>query len=234
MTTFSQLVDRVAKEIVRPDMLEKLPGYLNQTIREIFEHAETARPVFFDDARNEERVVIDTLSDLSSSFVWPLPRAARFQMLESAYYEAHRVYAQKGNPKNSLATNDFSVNSKYFWYRVGASLVFAQPGNIGNGIRLSWFEFPRALAYQNASARLVVYDQTTDTYAIQPGAPADAMELSTNWLLERHAETLAEGMRAKAYKRMNDDRQRTHYSQYQSSRLAVQQTAIEYEVVTAR
>lgn len=231
MTTFSQLVDRVAKEIVRPDMVEKLPGYLNQTIREMFEHAETARPVFFDDSRFEERIIIDTLSDLSESYIWPLPRPTRFQMLESAYYESIRRYARKGNPKNSLVRNDFEVNDRYFWYRIASSIVFAAPGRIGDAIRVSWFEYPRALTYQTPLLREVVYNESEDTYEVKPGSSADALEKATNWLLQRYPETLAEGIRAKAYKRMDDERQRTHYSQYQAERLALQNTALSYEVM---
>lgn len=234
MTTFSQLVDRVAVEITRPDMKEKLPSYLNQSIREMFEHQETRMPVYYDDQRFEERILIDSLSDLSGSFVWPLPQPTRFQNVEAIYYESIRRYVRRADPRSSLARNDFDVNDVYFWYRVGASLVFAKPGAIGSYVRASWFEYPRYLAYQVPSLRDVEYDLASDSYTVKPGAPIDAMEKATNWLLQRHTEALAEGMRAKAYKRMDDERQRTHFAQYEAARIAIQQTAANYEAIFVR
>lgn len=101
-------------------------------------------------------------------------------------------------------------------------------------MRASWFEFPRYLAYQAPSLRDVEYDLASDSYTVKPGAPVDAMDKATNWLLQRHTEALAEGMRAKAYKRMDDERQRTHFAQYEAARIAIQQTAANYETIFVR
>ena len=234
MTTFSQLVDRIATEVTRPDMKEKLPSYLNQSIREMFEHQVTKQQLWYDDQRQEERIAISSLSDISNSFVWPLENPTRFQNVEAVYYESIRSYVRRGDPRTCLARNDFDVNDKYFWYRVGTSLVFANPGAIGSFVKVSWFDYPRYLAYQSPLTRDVVYNLAEDSYVVSPGAPVDAMEKATNWLLQRHTEALAEGMRAKAYKRMDDDRQRTHFAQYEAARLAVQQTALNNEVVFVR
>ena len=235
MTTFSQLVDRVASEVVRPDMIQMLPAYLNQCIREIHIQADTNRPVFFDDNRFEIRALIASLTDLTNSFVWELPNVTRFQGIEAVWYESIGRYVRKGNPKNSLARNDFNVDDRYFWYRIASTIVMANPGSVGQYVRISWHEYPRSLAYQAPADRLVIYNESEDTYTIAPGAPVDAMERSTNWILMRHPEMLAEGMRAKAYKRMDDARQRTHYSQYESTKLGVQQTeSLNIEVVITR
>lgn len=59
----------------------------------------------------------------------------------------------------------------------------------------------------------------------QGQVPAEALAKVTNWILERHEEMLAEGLRAKVYKRMADEtRSRTSYSQYEAMRIGVTNT----------
>lgn len=237
MTTFSQLVDRVLKETVRPDLIDMLPGYLNQTIRELFVHAQTGLPCFYDDARHEEQIELLTLTNKTFAYVWELPRPTRFQAIESVYYDSIQRYVYKGDPRTALARNDFNVDAKYYWYRVANAIVMSAPGKIGDTVRVSWFEYPRALAYQQEADRVFVYDQDNDMYAYKSGIPDPeaAKEAATNWALERFEELLAEGLRAKAYKRMNDERQRTFYSNYETMRLGVQNTlALNFETRLAR
>lgn len=237
MTTFSQLVDRIAKELVRPDLVEMLPGYLNQTIRELFTHGQTGRPVFFDAARHEDLLAVDSLTDVTESFVWEIPRPTRFQAMESVYYNRFQKYVYKKDPRVALVRNDFLVDARLFWYRVAQAVVFSSPGRIGDTIRVSWFEFPRHLAYQPEDQRPFIYDEVNDRYLVADGTPDPeaAKDAATNWILEKHEELLAEGLRAKAYKRMSDDRQKTHYSQYETSRLGVQESeALDIQVTFER
>lgn len=226
MTTFSQLVDRIAEEMTRPDMVDKLPGYLNQTIRELFVHARTNLPCFFDDARQEAEIEIDTLSDKTESYIWPLPFPARFQALESVFYDSASRYVRRADPRTALMHNDFDVSNGRYWYRIGGNIVFSNPGRIGQKIRVSWFEYPRALAYQKPADRDIVYDRAGDIYLVKAGTPDPlaAEAAATNWVLKKHEELMAEGLRAKAWKRADDNRQRVYYAQYEASRLAIQES----------
>lgn len=238
MTTVSQLVDRVAREVVRPDALTLLPGYLNQTIRELHTHAQSNMPVFYDDNRQEDRIQVSVVDDLTGAFVWTMPRPTLLQNIESVYYESIGKYARKGNPKTSMQRSIFNIDSAYFWYRVGNSIAFAKTGGVGAFIRVSWHEYPRAVAYQSfKDSNRIEFKESLGRYVLvnQDDATPTAEQLATvtNWVIQRHEEMLAEGMRAKMYKRMGDDgRARTHYSQYETSRLGVQNNeSINFDVV---
>lgn len=226
MTTFSQLVDRIANEIVRPDMINMLPAYLNQTIREVHANAQTNMPVFFSENRKEELLTVDALTDETGAFVWSLTLPALLQKIEAVWYGRIGRYVYEGNPRTALNTNPFNPNAEYFYYRVGTNLVFAKAGGVGDKIRLSYFLFPRSLVYYEASARPAYWDNENQQFMIKAGQiPATAFDLTTNWILQKHEEMLAEGLRAKAYKRMDDAaRARMCYSQYESMRLSMQNT----------
>lgn len=226
MTTFSQLIDRIAVEVVRPDMIAMLPAYLNQTIREIHINAQTQMPVFFADNRVETQLTVVSADTETGAYVWALPNPTVFQKLESVYFERFRQYVMEGNPRTSLLRNDFAVNDTMFWYRVGQQIVFAGNGGDGNKIRVSYFEYPRSLQYFPVATRPAYWDETEQRYMYALGQiPAEVLPKVTNWILERHEELLAEGLRAKVYKRMADEtRSRTSYSQYESMRIGVQNT----------
>jgi hypothetical protein len=226
MTTFSQLVDRIAKEIVRPDMVEMLPAYLNQTIREIHLNAQTSMPVFYADNRIETQLTITSVDSETGAFVWAVPKPALLQRVEAVFYNRAHRYARESNPKTSMLRNQVLVNDKYSWYRVAQQLVFAGAGDSGDKISVSYFEYPRSLPYYAQAARPAYWDEIQQQYMIAAGqSPIDALDKTTNWILERHEELLAEGLRAKAYKRMADEtRSRTSYSQYETMRLGVQNT----------
>lgn len=235
MTTFSQLIDRVAKDLVRPDMTDlMLPAYLNQTIREMFVNAQTNLPVFFDDTRKEELIQVSQVNTETGAFVWPLPTATLLQRIEAVYYGRTRRYVQMGSPKSSLVTNFSAVNGDCFWYRVGTNLVFAGAGDDGDNIRISYFEYPRGLTYYPDGSRPAYWDDENQQYMVQAGqTPELALAKTTNFLLERHEQVLAEGLRAKAYKRMDDAaRARMCYSQFESMRIGVQNTeSLNFDVI---
>jgi hypothetical protein len=224
MTTFSQLVDRIAIEVVRPDMIGLLPQYLNQTIRDVHSNARTNMPVFFEDNRVEHELEIDSLIEDTGAFVWVLPRPTQLQQVEAIYYVDSRVYATKVTPQSSFARNDVDVNQRFQWYRVANSLVMTGAGCVGSKVKISLFQYPRSLAYFRPSERTFTYDEVNDMYLVRDGVdPIAAHDSNTNWLLERYAETLAEGVRAKIYKRMADEgRARMAYSQFESARLSLQ------------
>lgn len=231
MTTFSQLIDEVYVELVRPDMKGMLPAYLNQTIRELHQNSLTnpSMPVFYDDNRMEAEVVVTGADVNQGIFLWSIPVTSQFQAMEAVWYAGANVYAKERNPSTARLRTMSSVDDKYYFYRTGPQYAFSCTGGDGQKIQLSWFEYPRTLKYYpNDATRPMSYDVETQTYTRNPNytpvqSDAQAQLLTVNWLLDRHEDTLKEGLRAKAYKRMGEEfRASRCYSQFENMRSGVQ------------
>jgi hypothetical protein len=224
MTTFSQLIDELALELVRPDLLSMLPAYLNQTIREIHTKSDTQMPVMYPDNRLEDRLVLSGMGS-SVSYLWTIPKMAQFQQIEAVYYESIGRYARMRGPKANQVQNPNDQLGSYYWYRTGPQVLLNRPGADGNGVRICWHEYPRSLVYYAAANQPVRWDPVAQEYVWNPtwtGTAQEALDACTNWVLERHEEMLKEGVRAKAYKRIADvERSRLSYSQYESMKAAV-------------
>lgn len=215
MYTFSQLVDEIVSEVRRPDLTSEISRYLNQSIRECHADPETNAIVFFPDNRRELQV----LSAGESSHTWQIPRVTNFQKMAGVLYpntyrNSEAVWPMETTPGRHLA------GETYYYYRVGSTFVFSGMQGIGTPINLLWYEFPSSLPYfATPEDRPMQYN----IYGGKEYAPAwvheedrdDADLLTTNWLLERWGHTIAEGVRAKVYKRTSDtERARTSYSLY--------------------
>lgn len=228
MTTYSQIIDEIAKELVRPDIVDMLPGFLNQIMRESHYHAQTKLPVLFNDNRQELDILIDSVQD-NGSFLWAIPNLSRFQILESVYYHTPRKYARHRDPTTAMRPVTSNLSDLFYYYRSGPSLAMFGAGRVGSRVLVSWFEYIRSLKYYPVGdTRPLSYDLETDSY-LQPATAteslADAMAKTTNWLIQRHPEMLKVGLRSKAYTRMDDqNRARSNYSQYMSMLEAVQET----------
>jgi len=222
MTTFSQMVDLLLKEIVRPDMVSMLPDYLNQTIREMHTNAQTSLPVAYADNRIEHLITIDSSVDASDNFVWPLPDPTRFQMVEAIYYRSIGRYAKPRSPDVARVRNFSDPLREFYYYRSGPNLAFSRPGRVGDVIEASILYYPRRLTYQQGTQRKVRWNAESEAFEYINGGTIADLDKATNWLLQRHADCLMEGTRAKAYKRMDDqNRAKLAYSQYESMRAAV-------------
>lgn len=241
MTTFTQLIDDMVIETVRPDLRQVMEGYLNQTIREM--HNKTGQgseptPVLYPDNRVEELVTLSGVTD-TNTYLWQIPAMTRFQIMEAVYYRGIGRYAQLRNPKSALGFNPNEVSAMYYFYRSGPYFALMNPGVDGQEVYLSWFEYPRNLPLYGIGVSPAIYDITSDDYVLNP-LRADqsltldqAIALSTNWLLQKHTQVMREGLRAKIYKRISDgsDRARLSFSQFENLKTSVQNTeALEYSV----
>lgn len=227
MTTFSQLVDRILVEVVRPDLLATAAAYLNQTIREAHSDAETNFPVLFDDNRLETRIAVTSVDVETGAFVWALPDIVRLQRIEEVFYNSIKRSVYQRSLKGLRTPNLNDPMDQYYWYRVGNSIAFSKPGVSGSFIDIAYHLFPRSLVYYKAAERKVIFDDENQIFMYDPTVtdPEAAMAKASNWLLSRHTEMLAEGVRAKIYKRLADtERARLCYSQYRSMLLAMQRT----------
>jgi len=227
MTTFSQLIDMLVEESLRPDMRPFMRNALNLTIRE--QHfildgggKETA-PVGFTDNLREE--LVEATSD---DFTWPIPVPARFQMMEAVYYAMYGRYATERKPSSLRQFVDSDDGGQYGYYRTAGQLAFTNFGGVGSQIMLAWFEFPKTLTYYAAGARPATWDEESESwtylpsYDVSDATREEARNLCTNWMLERWADLLLAGLRAKIYARLADEvRMRTSYSTYQGLRVGL-------------
>lgn len=217
-TTLSQLVDAIVRETSRFDLLTDIARYANQTIREV--HADPVRntPLNFPANRMEA-----SIAAAGSTLAWDIPNPAVFQSMEAVRYDS--VLDQWGNPvfATRLGPSARQMQIETFYYRTRNSYSFAGFGGAGATVSLSWFEFPAELQYFPVASRPASFDQTLGwTYGAGINTAelqAAAQLISYNWLLDRWEHTIAEGLRAKVYKRLSDDsRSRTSYSMFQAQR----------------
>lgn len=216
MTTFSQLVDDMVTETLRPDLRASIATYANQTIREIHFKPNVSAPTKYDANRVEDDLNITS----DAPWLWDLPSATRFMDVEALYINELGLYVPKKNPRLAKEPS-FEPYSDVFYYRSGTQLAVAGVTN-GQTAKISYFMFPMTLAYQpTPGTRVVTYDITDDTYKlIAGGVPSQPqLDAATNWVLQRWHDTVREGVRAKLYKRIADEgRARMAFSAYETAK----------------
>jgi len=219
MTTFSQLVDDMILELVRPDLRGQMASWVNQTIREMHFKPGQNQPVAFHANRYERSDAVDS----DNGWIWQLPSATRFQKLETLYSVVRGLYIPSKSPSIS---KDYSTEpwSDLYYYRSGPVISVAGVGS-GDTLLSTFFMFPQNHAYKLPADRVVKYDVDTDSYVLIAGGgvPSETqMEIETDWILQRWTEVVKEGIRAKAWKRIGDgDRARMAFSAYENLRAGV-------------
>lgn len=220
MTTFSQIVDELVTELIRPDLRDSIARYLNQTLREVHFDEKTEMPVYYGSNRLEEDVTFVT-----NPAVWMIPTIPRFQAVETIYLPNHCEYARQRPLRRVFDSED---KTQFFWYRTGPSIAIGGVAPI-TAAKLSWFEYVGNLQFFKTGQRPVLFDSATGDWAYQTvdgvdwGATTEsrlaALEMSTNWLLLRWTESIKAGVRNKVYIRLGEDvRARTTYSIYSTAR----------------
>lgn len=219
MATFSQLVDSVTTEVSRPDMTTTVAEYLRQAIREVHLDPERATPVALWPNYAEAQVT----ADVDSAYHWLIPDTTRFQSLGMVRYDSVWVDGYQVHP-TPLPRAGMSERLSHAYQQVGDRVIFKGYGGTGGVISIAYFQYPKALKYYPVATRPASYDEV-DGYTYLPAYDVDdttresARLLTTNWLLERWDMILAEGMRAKIYKRLGDEsRARLCYSAYMQLR----------------
>lgn len=220
MFTFSQLVDDLVSETKRPDLVSEISRFLNQTIRELHATPDRNATIFYEENFNEVSLTADT----ETGYTWEITNPTRFQKMAGVRFSS--VYDSDGNPAwaELAATGPRMNHADWYYYRVGGTFVFSGYGGVDGVIDLGYYEFPRSLNYFASAARPATYDEDTGwTYHTDYNGTAELQETArgmvSNWLILRWNQIIAEGLRAKVYKRVSDDsRARTCYSLYQSLR----------------
>lgn len=217
MTTYSQLVDELVTEFVRPDLRVSITSYVNQTIRELHADSKAQTPILFDANRMEYEGMVSSLPAQ-----WMIPHVTRFQRLETVYYPDYGVYAKQRHPSRAYEQRDNLT--RFYWYRSGPVIILSGLEE-NNEFKLTYFEFPRHLIYYAPDARPAIWDYEAEVFEFNPeyiGTPELqelAIELTSNWLLLRWLECIKQGTRAKIWARVGEaDRGRVAYSLYEQER----------------
>jgi hypothetical protein len=230
MTTFSQLVDEMVVETRRPDLRAEIATYLNQTIREVHFEPSRGNVVHYPANRKEDQIT----ASVDSGQIWDIPNPMTFQTIEAvefpSLYLGTNGYAHEVTPGPRIRTQPS------IYYRSGASFVFGGAvgyGGVGGKINISWFEYPPALKYKDATHREAQFDVESGwtyydltgvgglDYTQDANKPLALLRV-TNWVLQRWADVLREGLRAKVYKRLSDQlRATTSYSLYAQLRQGI-------------
>jgi len=224
MTTFSQLVDDVTLELLRPDMRNTIASYTNQTIRDVHFRPNMNMAVLYDANRVETEETITA----EGTWLWAIPSNTRFQDIEAIYIAELGTYVKRKNPRIALEQS-FEPDANLYWYRSGPAIAVSGVA-LGWTAKFSYHLFPRTLGYKptaGADARLIRFDPDTDSYVlIAGGEPSESqLELETHWVLQRWADTVKEGVRAKIWKRLGDmERTRMAYSAFESMRTSIWNT----------
>lgn len=225
MSTFSEVIDDLKAELVRPDLTASIADYLNLTIRESHQKKVNGDvvPVLYDSNRVEDTVTVASLPA-----IWDIPSIARFQYFETAFYPTSGQYAKK----KSVTRTHENGNNPFdpFWYRAGGYIAF-NGVNVGEVINLTYFQYPSRLKYYPVAipqVRPAIYDIETDSFTYATAYDVDdttrenARNLVTNWLLLNHVEILKQGVRAKVWARLGEtDRAKIAFSAYESLKLGL-------------
>jgi hypothetical protein len=223
MATFSQLVDAIVIETNRPDLTTIIASYLNQTIRECHFYPSNNAALLYRENLRELRLT----SNVESGFTWAIPDEQLFQAMGAVKYES--IYCRDDitrYPPEKVPGRGM-VNLERFFYRAGNQYFFAGYGGLNGNIALAYYEYPRRLKYYVSGNRPALYDDDYGWTYAAPFVNTDELKLAgrnftANWLLIRWSDVVAEGVRAKVYKRLADtERARTCFSLYTQLRMGL-------------
>lgn len=191
---FSELVDRAIHIAGRPDCLGDITYFVNETMRDI-----SKRDDWPEDMVEEEIVV-----PLGQSTVKWIPEVKRQRFRREEYIEdACGCEPTAVNPSRRMKKLD------RFYYRSGDCFVFS---GCCSPIKIAYYAYQPWLQYYPDGSRPAVFNVELNDY----GSATDAqIDLVSNWILERHNNTVLQGTLAKFFSSKQDPRQQVHYSAYE-------------------
>lgn len=221
MTTFSQLVDSLVLEHNRPDLRAAIESYVNLTIRELHTASKSGGSIYYLANLLEDQIT----ADVAEGFTWDIPRPHVFQKLEAVRFDSFGT--GKGAYPKERTPSSLQIQSQFdrLFYRSGSTIAFINYGGVDAVISLAWYEMPRILRYYQAAARPATWDVDSQSFTYITGYSGtddlklEARELTTNWVLDRWEELVAQGVRTKIYARAGDEiRSKLAYSTFEALR----------------
>ncbi len=207
--TLTTLVQEAVRESRRMERVSDCVRFVRATVREC------QALQLFDDDLVEEQLAADAVP-----FIWT--PSATIRHLDFVRYHAGADYEYPTFIKPSLRQRE----AAFYYYKSGKSIVFAG-ASVGMLIDVSYYSTLPALNYYDpklgliepASYDLMLRAWTYSTEGLSAEAQEAARDAVTNWLIFDWYDLIMEGVLAKLYKASDDDRARTHYSQYKAGQV---------------
>lgn len=209
-STFSALVDEAILRSQRKDRIADLVSYTRSTIRECQVLA------FF-----EQDLIEDSIVTTASPHQWTRPLnlrtilAAKPQTVLTR--RGKKIYFKNKPPGQAVR------DEAYFLYLSGNTFVFSGLDlELGNTIDIAYFAYARKFIYYEIVDRPATFDAETEVwsyhanYVATPELQAEGEALVTNWLLSHWYDLILEGVLAKVFKSVGDERSRTAFALFKS------------------
>ena len=208
--TFSALIDDAIARSQRKDRVNDIVSYARSTIRECQALA------FFDQDLIEDSLTVDVLP-----FQWSRPLNLRSILAakpaEVFDRRSKKVWFKRLKPGKQTRDED------YFLYLSGNTFIFSGEAlAVGDVINVAYFTYARKFVYYDTASRPATFDPETETWTYLASYDTSdanreiAVDLVQNWLLKYWFDLLLEGVLAKLYKTVGDERSKTAYSLYKS------------------
>lgn len=192
---FSELVDRAVHTAGRPDALTDIVFFMNETMRLISKRND------FDDDSFEEEIAVPSNT---RTVVWkPSVGRSRFRRIE---------YVEDGcgcRPVMVRPNARMNHEPGPIFYALRGEYVFAR---VCHPLKIYYWTYTPWLQYYPKGARPATFDVEANDWGTATEAQID---LVSNWMLERHAQTVYEGALAKFFASKQDPRQQQHYAAFE-------------------
>lgn len=138
------------------------------------------------DALEDELLISDVTL---TNYIWTLP--FRFRRLASAKYLPDEIIPEEIDPSCK------QIETNYLWHRTSDYIAFKGIQN-QTSIAVQYIRFPRKFRYYALAARPATFNLDTETYQFLPSfntsdaLRAQALDLTTHWLLEHYQEIVIE------------------------------------------
>lgn len=194
---FSELVDRAVHLSGRPDAVEDLAYFANETMRDL-----SKRRDWEDETCEEVIPVVDGVN----------PTLFDVEVGRSLFRREHIIVDGCDCAVDKVRPNSKVRHRKTtpYYYVSGGSFVLANV--CGPEAYIFYYAYQPWLKYYAVNNRPAEFDVSTNDW----GAALDAdIALVSNWLLERHNIVVLNGTMAKFFAAKQDPRQQVHYSSYE-------------------
>ena len=208
--TFSALIDEAILRSQRKDRINDIVSYARSTIRECQVLA------FFEQDMLEDSLTVDVVP-----YLWPRPLHLRTLLAA----RPSEVFTRRGKDlwfKNRTPGMD-SAQEWYFLYLSGDTYIFSGTELVvGNVINVAYFTYARKFIYYALADRPATFDPETETWAYHADYSATtalqetARGLVANWILTYWYDLILEGVLAKIFKTVGDERSRTAFALFKS------------------
>ncbi len=209
-STFSALVDEAILRSQRKDRIVDIVSYARSTIRECQVLA------FF-----EQDLIEDSITATAVPFNWPRPLNLRTILAAKPQVVLDRrgkkLYFKNRPPGQVVRDED------YFLYLSGDTFLFSGLSlEVNNIIDIAYFTYARRFIYYIIVDRPATWNPETETWSYHADFSATqelkdkAEALVSNWLVFYWYDLILEGVLAKVFKSVGDERSRTAFALFKS------------------